>query len=114
MPHIWRYQELRSELLESAALISAEEAERRVLYLGNPGLGGQAAVTDALFAGLQLIMRGEVAPAHRHTPSALRFIVEGSSAYTALNSVFKLIVYKSTIAKLTGLYQRNTQYSTAT
>jgi gentisate 1,2-dioxygenase len=53
--------------------------------LMNPGLGGEASITGSLFAGLQLIMPGEVAPAHRHTQSALRFIIEGSGAYTAVD-----------------------------
>jgi len=52
--------------------------------LENPGLSGQTCITHSLFAGLQLILPGEVAPAHRHTQSALRFIIEGSGAYTAV------------------------------
>ena len=72
-------------MLESAEHISAEEAERRVLILENPGLRGSSQITSALYAGLQLIMPGEVAPAHRHTQSALRFIIEGSGAYTAVD-----------------------------
>lgn len=83
--HLWRYEQVRPLLLESAALISAEEALRRVLILENPGLAGQASITRSLYAGLQLIMPGEIAPAHRHTQSALRFIVEGRGAYTAVD-----------------------------
>ena len=56
-----------------------------MLILENPGLKGQATITGSLFAGLQLIMPGEVAPAHRHTQSALRFIIEGHGAYTAVD-----------------------------
>ena len=84
-PFIWHYENLRETLLKSAELITAEEAERRVLILENPGMRGRFRITTALFAGLQLIMPGEVAPAHRHTQAALRFIVEGSGAYTAVN-----------------------------
>jgi gentisate 1,2-dioxygenase len=84
-PHIWKYDELRPHLMETADLITAEEAERRVLILENPSLKGQTAASDALFAGLQLIMPGEIAPTHRHSPAALRFIVEGDGAYTAIN-----------------------------
>ena len=62
-----------------------EEAERRVLILENPGLRGTSQITSTLYAGLQLIMPGEVAPAHRHTQSALRFIIEGSGAYTTVD-----------------------------
>lgn len=83
--HHWRYGDIRPLVLESAAQISAKEAERRVLILENPALAGQSQITTSLYAGLQLIMPGEVAPAHRHTQSALRFVVEGHGAYTAVD-----------------------------
>ncbi len=85
VPFMWDYETVRPFLLESGDLISAKEAERRVLVLENPALTGDSRVVDTLYAGLQLILPGEVAPAHRHTPSALRFIVEGSGAFTAVN-----------------------------
>ncbi len=85
LPAHWDYDGIvRPYLMQAARLITAKEAERRVLILENPGLRGQTCVTHSLFAGLQLIMPGEVAPAHRHTQSALRFIIEGSGAYTAV------------------------------
>lgn len=85
LPAIWHYDdEVRPLLMQAGALITAKEAERRVLILENPGMKGQAAITHSLFAGLQLIMPGEIAPAHRHTQSALRFIIEGRGAYTAV------------------------------
>ena len=71
--------------MESGTLITAMQAERRVLILENPGMPGESRITDTLYAGLQLILPGEIAPAHRHTQSALRFIVEGSGAYTAVD-----------------------------
>ena len=83
--YLWNYEALRPILLESAELISEEEAERRVLILENPGLLGQSAATNTLFAGLQLILPGETAPSHRHTPSALRFIIESRNAHTFVN-----------------------------
>jgi gentisate 1,2-dioxygenase len=85
VPHRWAYSDVRPYVLESAQHISAKEAERRVLILENPGLKGSSQITNSLYAGLQLIMPGEVAPAHRHTQSALRFIVEGSGAFTAVD-----------------------------
>jgi gentisate 1,2-dioxygenase len=84
VPHLWRYDEIRPWLMESGTLITAKEAVRRVLILENPGLPGSSAITQSLYAGLQLILPGEVAPSHRHTQSALRLIVEGSGAYTAV------------------------------
>ena len=70
--------------MQAGSLITAKEAERRVLILENPGMQGQACITHSLFAGLQFILPGEVAPAHRHAQAALRFIIEGSGAYTAV------------------------------
>ena len=81
----WKYDEVRPFLMRAGEAITAEEAVRRVLILENPALRGQSAVTQSLYAGLQLILPGEIAPSHRHTQSALRFIVEGSGAYTAVD-----------------------------
>jgi gentisate 1,2-dioxygenase len=85
VPHLWDYDgTVRALLLEAGPLITAQEAQRRVLTLENPGLDGTHRILESLYAGLQLILPGEVAPAHRHSPSALRFIVEGNGAYTAV------------------------------
>lgn len=81
----WQYAKLRPHLMQAGTLITAEEAVRRVLVLENPALRGQSAITQSLYAGLQLILPGEAAPSHRHSQSALRFIVEGSGAFTAVN-----------------------------
>lgn len=81
----WDYEKARPFILESGTLITAKEAVRRVLILENPGMKGSSCITPTLYAGLQLILPGEVAPAHRHTQSALRFIVEGEGAYTAVD-----------------------------
>lgn len=85
VPALWKYEEVRPFLMRSGQAITAEEAVRRVLILENPALRGQSAITQSLYAGLQLILPGEIAPSHRHTQSALRFIVEGSGAYTAVD-----------------------------
>ncbi len=84
-PALWKYQEARPYLMEAGKLITAKEAVRRVLILENPGMRGESCVTQSLYAGLQLILPGEIAPSHRHSQSALRFIVEGSGAYTAVD-----------------------------
>jgi gentisate 1,2-dioxygenase len=84
-PALWDFDSVvRTELLAAGRLITAREAERRVLILENPGLRGKAAITDTLYAGFQLILPGEIAPSHRHTQSALRFAIEGSGAYTSV------------------------------
>src|SRR5215470_7355838 len=82
---LWQYEEMRPFIAEAGRIISAEEAERRVLILENPGLAGMSRITQSLYAGLQLILPGEVAHSHRHSASALRFILEGSGAYTSVD-----------------------------
>ncbi len=85
LPTLGHYAKLRDKVMEAGRLITAEQAERRVLILENPGLPGQSAITQSLYAGLQLILPGEVAPAHRHTQSALRLVIDGEGAYTAVD-----------------------------
>ena len=85
VPHIWVYEDLRDILIESGELISAKDAQRRVLMLENPALPSQTQATETLFTGLQLVLPGEVAPAHRHSPNALRIILEGDGGYTSVN-----------------------------
>src|SRR5262245_16944578 len=65
-PMIWHFDDIKRLVMESGGLITAEEAERRVLILENPSLKGQSKATNTLFAGVQMILPGEVAPAHRH------------------------------------------------
>ncbi|BBQ03553.1 gentisate 1,2-dioxygenase (plasmid) [Burkholderia sp. SFA1] len=84
-PAIWKYAQVRDLVMQAGDVISAEEAVRRVLVLENPGLPGKSSMTPNLYAGLQLILPGEIAPSHRHTQSALRFIVEGKGAWTAVD-----------------------------
>jgi gentisate 1,2-dioxygenase len=83
-PAIWRFRDVKAMVMESADLITAKEAERRVLVLENPALRGQSRITQTLYGGLQLIMPGEIAAAHRHTASAIRFVIDGQGAYTAV------------------------------
>jgi gentisate 1,2-dioxygenase len=82
---LWNYDVVRAHLMAAGKLLTAEEAERRVLILENPGLKGQSKVTGSLYAGLQLLLPGETAVAHRHTSAALRFIIEGKGGYTAVD-----------------------------
>src|SRR6202050_440302 len=83
-PHVWHYDDVKSLVMESGGLITSEEAERRVLILENPAMHGESKATNTLFAGIQMIMPGEVAPAHRHVSSAIRFVLDGKGAYTAV------------------------------
>jgi gentisate 1,2-dioxygenase len=84
-PVVWHYDDVKSLVMESGGLISAEEAKRRVLILENPSMPGESKATNTLFAGIQMILPGEVAPAHRHAAAAIRFVLDGDGAYTAVD-----------------------------
>ena len=85
LPVLWHYDDLRPLLTEAGRLLTPKEAERRVLILENPGLRGQSKVTGSLYIGLQLILPGETARCHRHATAAIRFVLEGTGGYTAVN-----------------------------
>ncbi|GII90743.1 cupin domain-containing protein [Sinosporangium siamense] len=85
VPYVWRYADVRRELMTAGRLISAEEAERRVLMLINPGLAPEVETANNLYAGIQLVLPGEIAPMHKHAAAAFRFVIEGTGAYTAVN-----------------------------
>lgn len=84
MPFHWDYRGLRPYMLHFADVLSIEEAQRRVLMLVNPGLRNESATVTGLYAGIQVILPGEQAQAHRHSANAFRFIIEGSGAYTTV------------------------------
>jgi gentisate 1,2-dioxygenase len=82
--YMWRWSLLESIIKEAGEAVPVGD-ERRALQLFNPGLGGRWATTNSLIAAVQLLLPGEVARAHRHTPTAIRFIMEGAGAYTAVD-----------------------------
>jgi gentisate 1,2-dioxygenase len=81
---MWPWSVTESIMAESARAVPVGD-ERRALQLFNPGLGGRWATTNNLIAAVQILLPGEVARAHRHTPTAIRFIIEGNGAYTAVD-----------------------------
>ena len=85
-PTCWSYKSIKPLLLKAGELTPIEKAERRVLVLANPGHGlEKMQASPAIYLGMQLLLPGEWAPAHRHTPNAVRMIVEGDGAYTNVN-----------------------------
>lgn len=82
--HMWPWSTLEPIITQSTSAVPVGD-ERRALQLFNPGLGGRWATTNNLIAAVQVLLPGEVARAHRHTPTAIRFIIEGTGAYTAVD-----------------------------
>ena len=85
-PTHWSYSSIRPLLMRAGELTPMEKAERRVLVLANPGHGLEnMKASPAMYLGMQLLLPGEWAPSHRHTPNAVRMIVEGSGATTTVS-----------------------------
>lgn len=82
VPTMWRYEDLRGDVLRALELVRPEEAGRRVIYLANSEQREAVAAVGWLYSGLQVMAPGECASSHRHSASALRFIMEGSGAFT--------------------------------
>ena len=82
----WPYAGIRPLLLKAGELTPIEKAERRVLVLANPGHTlEKMQASAALYLGMQLLLPGEWAPSHRHTPNAVRMVVEGEGAWTTVH-----------------------------
>ena len=82
----WSYRDIKPLLLQAGQLTPIEKAERRVLVLANPGHGlDKMQASAAIYLGMQLLLPGEWAPSHRHTPNAVRMVVEGEGAWTTVD-----------------------------
>jgi gentisate 1,2-dioxygenase len=84
LPFRWRWTDIEPLLLRTGELMTpGRGAERRILRLANPGVPGKTS-THTLSTAVQLLLPGECAPAHRHSPAAIRFIIQGQGAYTTV------------------------------
>ena len=85
-PIAWPYQAIRPLLMQAGELTPIEKAERRVLVLANPGHGlEKMQASSSIYLGMQLLLPGEWAPSHRHTPNAVRMVVEGQGAWSLVD-----------------------------
>lgn len=107
-PTMWSYQQIKPLLLEAGQLTPIEKAERRVLVLANPGHGlEKMQASPAIYLGMQLLLPGEWAPSHRHTPNAVRMIVEGEGAYTTVEGEKCAMSRGDLILTPTGLWHEH-------
>jgi len=83
VPYRWRWTDLLPLAERSARLVPVGRGgERRAIALANPGLPGLPYATPTLWAAIQYLGPREVAPSHRHTQGAFRFVVEGEGVWT--------------------------------
>lgn len=85
-PWHWPWERMAPLVDRAVAEVSMEDAERRVLLLTHPAFAGSVATTTNLSSGLQTLLPGEIARAHRHTLQAIRFVMQGQGAVTSVNA----------------------------
>jgi gentisate 1,2-dioxygenase len=86
LPWLWPAATMKPLARRAIELVPVERGgERRVLSLQNPGLGGRPYAVGTLWGALQCLGPREVAPAHRHSPGAIRFVLEGEGVWTTVN-----------------------------
>ncbi|TQM43848.1 cupin domain-containing protein [Pseudonocardia cypriaca] len=86
VPFRWSGADLRELGNAAGELVPVDRGgDRRVLACCNPGLDGAPYAVSTLWAAVQYLRGHEIAPAHRHTPAALRFVVEGSGVWTLVD-----------------------------
>ena len=107
-PICWNYRDIKPLLLQAGELTPIEKAERRVLVLANPGHGlEKMQASSCIYLGMQLLLPGEIAPPHRHTPNAVRMVVEGENAYTTVDGEKCPMVKGDLILTPTGLWHEH-------
>ncbi len=87
-PWSWSYADARERLMALSSLLTQDEAERRNINFVNPKLKDfmPAAALPTLRGGIQMLLPGEQAYAHRHSANAFRLILEApdGGAYTTV------------------------------
>lgn len=84
--HVWRWSDVHPLAVRAGELIPVGRGgERRAISYANPALGGQPYATPTLWAAVQYLGPNEVAPAHRHSQSAFRFVLEGEGVWTIVD-----------------------------
>ena len=104
----WHFKDIKPLLLQAGELTPIEKAERRVLVLANPGHGLEnMKATSSIYLGMQLLLPNEWAPSHRHTPNAVRLIVEGTGAYTTVEGQKCMMEHGDLILTPSGLWHEH-------
>jgi gentisate 1,2-dioxygenase len=86
VPWLWPARTMRPLAERAIGLVPVERGgERRVLSLANPGLGGSPYAAGTLWGAIQCLGPRESAPAHRHTPGAIRFVMAGQGVWTTVD-----------------------------
>lgn len=86
IPYVWHWKDILPVAEQAGKLVPVGRGgERRAIALANPGLNGNPYITPTLWAAIQYLGGHEVAPEHRHSQNAFRFVVEGEGVWTVVN-----------------------------
>jgi gentisate 1,2-dioxygenase len=86
LPWLWKWSTVFPLARRAGEIVTIERGgDRRVLAFANPGLGGLPYTSTTLWGAMQYLGPGETAPAHRHSPSAVRFVLTGKGVYTTVD-----------------------------
>lgn len=86
IPFVWHWRELLPLARQAGDLVPVGRGgERRAIAMANPGLGGKPFISPTLWCAIQYLGPREVAPEHRHSQNAFRFVVEGEGVWTVVN-----------------------------
>lgn len=83
--HLWPWSVMEPLVARAVSEVAMADAERRVLLFTRADGGESVATLRNISGGLQTLMPGELAHAHRHTLAALRFVMQGDGAVTTVN-----------------------------
>jgi gentisate 1,2-dioxygenase len=82
---LWRWDKIEPVVRSTPDFVDpGKGAERRIVRIANPGVA-ELTATHTVSIAFQYLLPGEVAPAHRHSPNAMRFMIDGEGAYTTVN-----------------------------
>ncbi|MES2281817.1 MAG: cupin domain-containing protein [Pseudomonadota bacterium] len=84
--HLWSWATMEPLVQRAVDEVAMADAERRVLLFTHPQATGSVDTMRNISGGLQTLLPGEVAHAHRHTLAALRFVMQGQGAVTTVNA----------------------------
>jgi gentisate 1,2-dioxygenase len=85
VPAHWSYRRIKQYMIEAGHLIGTDQAERRNFIMRNPFPGNNIATLHTLICAYQTVLPGEKAMSHRHSPHAMRVILESRGAYSIVN-----------------------------
>jgi gentisate 1,2-dioxygenase len=85
--HHWRWQDLERAVQLTTELVHGKDADHRVLVLKHPKLAPRVATTNNILAAVQCVLPGEKTSPHRHTPAAVRLVLEGSGGATFVDGM---------------------------